>query len=93
MRPQEELTGANKKHGYVFGCDGVIDFEKASDRLGFANDPLSVTQKRIGSVMASIQTGKTSSAFGHSISTCQIWKNKRPFRIVQNALYRGGEAG
>ncbi|WP_417378161.1 hypothetical protein [Gimesia sp.] len=35
MKQQKEaLSGADAKHGYPFGCNGVIDYEAAADRLG-----------------------------------------------------------
>ncbi|QDU15495.1 hypothetical protein CA11_33200 [Gimesia maris] len=37
MNGSEELTGANKKYGYIFGCEGVVDYQGAFILLGVSS--------------------------------------------------------
>lgn len=36
-KSNDELTGADAKHGYRFGCDGVVDLATACDLLGLSS--------------------------------------------------------
>ncbi len=56
---KEELTGADKKHGYVFGCEGVVDYNGAFKLLGVSSRDTVRNMARSGLIRQGQHAGKS----------------------------------